>query len=87
MASLIRIIDVVFYLFNLIIIARVLISWVNLPQDHPIMEFLYAVTEPILGPIRKILPRTGMFDLSPIVAVILLELVRTLLISLLRGMS
>ena len=85
MGQLIGIIEAVFYLFNLIIIARVLISWVNLPQDHPVVEFLYSVTEPILGPIRRALPRTGMFDLSPIIAIILLELVRTLLVTLLGG--
>jgi YggT family protein len=64
----------------------VLISWVNLPPDHPIVEFLYSVTEPILGPIRNVMPRTGMFDLSPIVAIILIELLRTLLVSLLGGL-
>jgi len=85
MGQLIGIIEAVFYLFNLIIIARVLIPWVNLPQDHPVVEFLYSVTEPILGPIRRALPRTGMFDLSPIIAIILLELVRTLLVTLLGG--
>ena len=87
MGPLITFIDAVFGLFNIVIIARVLISWVNLPPDHPVVEFLYSVTEPILGPIRRILPRTGMFDLSPIVAVILLEMVRRLLEGLLIGLS
>jgi YggT family protein len=76
-------IDALFWLLNLVIIGRVLISWVNLPPDHPVVEFLYSVTEPILGPIRRILPRTGMFDLSPIVAILLLELVRSLLLGVL----
>ena len=86
MGPVVTFISILFEILNLAIIARVLISWVNLAPDHPIVEFLYSVTEPILGPIRRIMPRTGMFDLSPIVAIILLELVRTLLISLLRNL-
>lgn len=87
MGPVITFISILFEILNLAIIARVLISWVNLRPDHPIVEFLYSVTEPILGPIRRFMPQIGMFDLSPIVAIILLELIRSLLISLLAGLS
>ena len=63
------------------ILARVLLSWIKVGPDNFLMPFLrlvFALTEPILGPIRRVLPRTGTFDFSPIVALILLHVVRTL---------
>jgi len=87
MGPVLTFVSILFEILNIAIIARVLISWVNLPPDHPIVEFLFSVTEPILGPIRRILPQIGMFDLSPIVAIILIELARSLLISLLAGLA
>ncbi len=42
---------------------------------NPVAIFLHDITEPILGPIRQFMPRLGMFDLSPIVAIILLNLI------------
>jgi YggT family protein len=65
-------------LFNLLVIAvfiRVLLSWFNIDRGSPMIQALDAITEPILDPIRRILPRIGMFDLSPIVALILLRFV------------
>ena len=62
------------------ILARVLLSWISVGPDSFLMPFLrliFAVTEPVLGPLRRVLPKTGMFDFSPIVALILLHVVRT----------
>jgi YggT family protein len=44
----------------------------------PILRLIYGITEPIMGPIRKVLPRTGMFDFSPVVALILLHFIRVI---------
>jgi len=63
------------------ILARVLASWFNVSPGSPFMPILrliYGITEPIMGPIRKILPRTGMFDFSPVVALILLHFLRSI---------
>ncbi|MGQ9666408.1 MAG: YggT family protein, partial [Anaerolineae bacterium] len=68
-------------LLNLAIIARVFLSWFNVRPDHPVVSFLYQVTEPVLAPIRRVVPTIGMLDISPIIAIILLELLRNLLIS------
>lgn len=59
---------------TILIIARALLSWVpNLIDPRgPIAEFLYTVTEPILGPIRSLMPRM-MIDLSPLIAIFLLN--------------
>ncbi len=78
-------INLLFTLLNLAILARVLVSWVNPNPYHPAMQLLYQVTEPILAPIRQYLPRTGMVDFSPLVAIILLQLVQRLLLAVLTG--
>ena len=61
------------------ILARVLMSWIKVGPSNPLvplLKFIFAVTEPVLGPIRRLLPKTGMFDFSSIVALLLLDLVR-----------
>ncbi len=78
-------INIVFTVLNLAILARVLVSWVNPNPYHPAMQVLIQITEPILAPIRRYLPQTGMIDFSPLVAIILLSLVQRLLLSLLLG--
>lgn len=55
------------------IIARSLLSWFPNAARNPLGEFLYTVTEPILAPFRRIVPRFGMLDLSPLVAIIVLQ--------------
>lgn len=62
------------------IIARSLLSFIIYDRSNPIMEFLITVTEPILGPIRSVMPRMGMFDLSPLVAIILLNVIETIIV-------
>jgi YggT family protein len=52
----------------------VIISWVGMDPRNPFFIFLHDITEPILAPIRQFMPRLGMLDLSPLVAIILLQL-------------
>ncbi len=59
---------------EVLILARVLMSWLNPRFEGPVARLLYATTEPILAPIRRILPSTGMVDFSPIVAFLLIGL-------------
>ena len=56
----------------LLVIGRVLLSWVNPRFDGPVGRFLFDTTEPLLVPIRRLLPSTGMIDLSPLVLVLAL---------------
>ena len=53
--------------------------------DNPIMRFLASIAEPILGPLRRVLPSMGMLDLSPMVAIILLQVVGNIVIGTLRA--
>lgn len=69
-------------IYNLVILARVISSWIIQDPTSQILRFLYAVTEPILGPIRNIMPNMGL-DFSPIVAYLLLNILRRILTSIL----
>jgi len=66
-------IDIVISIFVALIFIRVILSWVTSDFEHPAAKFIFEVTEPILAPIRKILPQAGMLDFSPLVAMIALE--------------
>lgn len=64
-------------LLELLIFARVILSWVASPvSSNPAVQFVRQVTDPMLEPIRSILPRMGMFDFSPMVAILVLQLLR-----------
>ena len=57
--------------YQFILLARVLMSWIpNLDINNPIARFLYQATEPVLAPIRNALPAMGGIDLSPLVVFI-----------------
>lgn len=57
------------------IFIRIILSWVGVDPENPVVVFLHEITEPILAPIRQFMPRMGMLDLSPMVAIILLSLI------------
>ena len=68
MNSLILVLYWALQVYQLILLARVLMTWIpNLDHNNPIARFLYQATEPILAPIRKAMPQMGGIDLSPLV--------------------
>ena len=80
-----KFIDVLFYVLWAAILGRVILSWVNLSPGNPIVVTIYGITEPILKPIRRVLPSMGMIDLSPMVALIVLMIIQYVLQSLVKG--
>lgn len=56
----------------LLIIGRVLIGWMNPTYDGPIGRFLFETTEPLLAPIRRVIPSNGTVDFSPLVLLVVL---------------
>ena len=70
-------------IFSFAIIGRIVMSYVSPRGNDPISPLLYQVTEPILGPIRRLLPNMGGFDLSPMIALIVLNLIISRLIRVL----
>lgn len=70
-------------LYVFLLLARVLISWVQVDPYHPVVRVLYQVTEPVLQPIRQALPSGGGLDFSPIIAMLIVQVVTQLLASIL----
>jgi len=90
--ALATVINLVFQIYFYIVIGRAIISWVNPDPYNPIVRFLHNATEPVLYRVRKLLPvHFGGIDLSPIILLVGLEVVRQVLISLIatamRGMG
>lgn len=82
-------VNIIFQLTSLAILARVILSWlpmagVRIDPYHPAIRILYQITDPILNPIRRF-ATLGMIDFSPIVALILLEVIRSVLVTVLVG--
>jgi YggT family protein len=73
------IINVAFRAFNLIIIADVIVSYFLSPYQ-PVRLFLDRIVQPVLEPIRSILPKGMMFDFSPIVLILALEIIQAILL-------
>ncbi len=65
-------------LLALAIFLRAILSWVVRDPYNPVMQFLDQITEPILQPLRQIIPRMGMIDITPLVAIILLQVLALL---------
>ncbi len=80
------ILDFVFQLYILLILARVLLEWMQLSYAHPVMRFLWDATEPVLRPIRRRLPTFSGLDFTPLAAVLLLGIVEYILALLLRAL-
>lgn len=66
---------VAIWLLAMAIFFRAILSWVIRDPYNPIMQALDLVTEPILQPLRQVLPRIGMIDISPMVALIVLVII------------
>ena len=80
------IVDIVLSIFYWLILIRALISWVNPDPNNTIVQFLYRATEPILTPIRRMLPRMGI-DLSPIIAFLIIIFLKGFIVGTLMDMS
>jgi YggT family protein len=73
-------------IYILLIIVRIVFSWGQVSYTNRVMRFLVNATEPLLGPLRRVIPPLGMFDISPIVAFLILWLFQSAIAgTLLRG--
>ncbi|HEX3775847.1 MAG TPA: YggT family protein [Polyangiaceae bacterium] len=69
-----------FNVYSLIVFLAVIASWLRLPQDHPLVRLTSALTEPLLAPIRRVLPSVGGLDFSPLVLLFGLRLLERLVV-------
>ena len=74
----ISLIHTIIDVYSFILFIAVILSWVNLDRDNPLVRFVTAATEPVLARVRSVLPPMGGFDLSPMVVFIGLRLLRRL---------
>lgn len=85
MGSIIYLIARAIDIYIFIIVIRAIISWVNPDPYNPIVQLLYKLTEPVLRPIRRILFRSVgniRIDFSPLIAIIVLSIIRRILIGM-----
>jgi len=85
MRGLYSLVDLVFWLCGVAILLRVLFSWIHPDPGNIIVRLVYQATEPILAPLRRFVPNLGGLDVTPMVALMLLELVRRLVLTILFG--
>jgi len=83
-----KVIDIALTLYMWIIIFRALISWVNPDPYNQIVIFLYRVTEPVLGPIRRRLPMRNIgIDISPIIVILVIIFLQYFLVETMTQMA
>jgi YggT family protein len=83
-----KIIDIVLTAYTWIIIAQAILSWVRPDPSSPVVRFLYAVTEPVLRPIRRRLPVfLGGLDLSPLVVILIIIFLQHVVVDNLRQIA
>jgi len=76
----VQIIFLILWIFELALLARVVLSWFpNVDRSNPLIQLLFDVTEPILRPIREMLPQNSMIDFSPLVVFLIIQLLMRLL--------
>jgi YggT family protein len=67
-----------YYLLQVLLIAilvRAVLSFFPVDPSNPIIRILYEITEPVLAPFRRVIPRIGMFDLSPLAAMLVIQFI------------
>ena len=78
---LVNFISLLFQVLSFAILGRVLLSWIDPMGNMRITQIIRDLTEPLLAPIRSLMPNMSMFDFSPIIALLLLQAVNRLLLS------
>ncbi len=77
----IHLVGLVIQLLGFAIFARAIISWFPIDRNGPVVQALAAVTDPILDPLRKVIPPIGMIDITPMIAMFLLLFIGSRLMS------
>jgi YggT family protein len=73
---LVNFVSILVTILQIAIIGRAVLSWFPISPTSPLVAVLNEVTEPILAPLRRIVPRIGMIDITPMVAIFVLYIVQ-----------
>jgi YggT family protein len=82
MALAIQLINIIAQLITLLVIVQVALSYFMSPY-HPVRQAIDRLVEPLLAPIRRLLPQTGVLDFSPLILIVLVQIVARLLVGML----
>jgi YggT family protein len=84
-----NIVSVVLTIYYWLIIIRALLSWVNPDPYNPVVNFLYRITEPVLAPLRRVIPVGGNYgiDLSPLIAIVAIYFLKSLIVQALLKLA
>ncbi len=80
----IGLVQLLFGLYTLVLLVRVLLSWIQINPYNPLVRIVYQLTEPLLAPIRRRLPQSGGLDFSPMIALIAVLIAERIVLTLLR---
>jgi YggT family protein len=83
-STLLGLIDIIFTLYSVAIIARSFLPFLRVDPYHPAVQFLIKITEPFLAPIRRTIPTIQGLDFSPMVALLILWLIQMVIERLLQ---
>ncbi len=73
-------------LLTILVFISVILSWI-MPPYHPLREAIDRLVEPMLTPIRRVVPMAGMFDFSPLILIILIEVLARFMINILLSLQ
>ncbi len=81
--NVIQLVVTLIQLYSFVLLARIILSWIpNVDRSNQIIQFIYNITEPVLEPVRRVIPRLGMIDISPIVVFIGLRMLQSILLNM-----
>ena len=80
-AMLINFVQILVWILQIAIIGRALLSWFPIDPRSPLVTVLNEITEPILAPLRRVVPRIGMIDITPMVAIFVLYIIQQVALS------
>jgi len=83
---LVNFVNILFEVLTLAVLARVVLSWFRVDPHNRLLQILFQVTEPVLAPIRRIIPPVGMIDITPIVALLILQVAQRIIVTMLVRM-
>ena len=81
--SLALLVSMIFNILYFILVVRIILSWVNADPYNEIVQVIYRITEPILAPFRRLPLQVGAIDFSPILAFIVLSVLRNFIVNIL----
>ena len=76
MAFIVNFLSILFQVLTFAIFIRALLSFFPIRPDNPLVVIVSQITDPVLMPLRRIIPSIGMFDISPMIAIVLLQILQ-----------